>query len=1142
MEVVRHLTSITVLILAYLTGTQTSHGADIILPVAVTQSSGAAYPSPDGKKYAAEVAIDGDSATFCCLLDDTTNGTSDTTIPARAAAPVTGHLVFDLGARVRTVGVRLVARADGGPFNPKQVDFFCFADDDPRNNTLVDDLENDDDLQPLQHDFEFPPLRGGASHTVQWQGVDARYVGLRIRSSYESGGKHFNFQIGEIEFLVELNPKAIPPGLRGLVRYEKQDSLPETLLALRQQFTAEDGSNLAAMRLQSLAPERLGKLWERVRRDFPPSEHRLLDYVHHDWFSSDGWLTRTDTELEQRLIRRAAEETSEAGRQLRDELQELIRTDVSAADRRWLDLCVKAAELVSLIRQSDQLAASVEHLGELFPDRYPVMALRQSLDDFRRRVVARFGPKWNSRDAANAGLWQELESMQREMLVNHNPLLAAGKIVFVKRHTYRTGWYYAEFMQAGPPGGNLCVLDLTDGSVRELLPDMSAGLFDRYDLSFDGRRVVFGYRPKQGQAFRLYEVGIDGTGLRQITTDPPNERKLLASYGLDPTKNELGPWRGHTDDFHPCYLPDGSICFASSRCQRGVLCDQGDRLSVNVLYRVDADGRNMQILSEGALSESTPSVMNDGRILYTRWEYVDKGVIAVQALWAMRPDATGSCEVYGNHHEFPPVLIHGRAIPGHNNLFVATATMHHPFAVGPILLLDTSKDIRTHAPIRSLTPDTGLSIDGVGGFPRGENYTHLRNGQWVKDNCGPLFCDPYPLADPESGAGAGDYFLVSCNPDRPWNDSRAYAIYLIDTFGNRVEVYDDPDISCWQPIPLRPRPCPQSVLSPPTHHVPETSSGEATIVLADVYQGLEGVERGTVKYLRILEQVARPWSAHRFWPDDATLGQNAVISMYAHIFVKIHHGVVPVHEDGSAYFTVPADKNIFFQALDKDFMEVQRMRTFVNFQPGESRSCIGCHEPQSLTPFGNLPLALHDVPSKPSPQPGETVPRTIHYPADVQPVLDRHCVECHRPGKTEGGLDLTGELTTFFNRSYENLMRNKWVTYIQEFQGPQPRAQKSNVEPLPPRALGSHASRLIRLLRQGHYDVKLSTEEMVRIITWADANSPYYGSYFGRRNLKYRDLPDFRPPPTLESASGIPPEYSRGQTANEKPSSETARR
>ena len=134
-------------------------------------------------------------------------------------------------------------------------------------------------------------------------------------------------------------------------------------------------------------------------------------------------------------------------------------------------------------------------------------------------------------------------------------------------------------------------------------------------------------------------------------------------------------------------------------------------------------------------------------------------------------------------------------------------------------------------------------------------------------------------------------------------------------------------------------------------------------------------------------------------------------------------------------------------------MEVQRMRTFVNFQPGESRSCIGCHEPRPLAPPGKTPLALTHPPNSPAAQPGETVPRPIHYPTDVQPILDRHCVRCHGGEKTEGELDLSGELTTFFNRSYENLMRKKLLAYIQEFQGPQPRAQKTNVVPLPPEAL-----------------------------------------------------------------------------------------
>ncbi len=710
-----------------------------------------------------------------------------------------------------------------------------------------------------------------------------------------------------------------------------------------------------------------------------------------------------------------------------------------------------------------------------------------------------------------------MDDLKREALVTGNPLLRQGKLLFVKRYTYTPGWYYAEFMRASRFGGGLYILSLSDGRLTQLAKELEGGIFDRFDLSFDGRRVVFGYKAAPGKGFRLWEVGIDGAGLRQLTFDPPDEPERVAKY-WHPLYKDSGVYRHHTDDFHPCYLPDGGICLASTRCQRGVLCDQSDSLAVNLLYRINGDGSGMQMLSQGALSESTPSVMNDGRILYTRWEYVDKGVIAVQALWAMRPDGTGTAEIYGDDVEMPPVLIHGRAIPGVDHFFVATATMHHPFAVGPILRVDARRDVRTLDPIWSLTPDTELSVEGKDGRPHAEHYAHIRGDRLVKDDRGPLFSEPFPLADPETGEGAGKYFLVTCNPDRPWHDPAAYGLWLIDEFGNRVPIYHDPKISCWQPVPLRPRLRPPVIA--PSDQPP---AREATVVLADVYAGLEGVPRGTIKYLRILEQVPRPWAARRFWPNDSAFGQHAVVSLNSHIHVKIHHGVVPVREDGSACFLVPAEKNLFFQALDADFLEVQRMRSFVDFRPGEVRSCVGCHQYRPKAPGGRAPLALRDPPQRPSPQPGETVPRPIHFPTDVQPILDRHCTRCHNAKRPDGGLDLAGTMTEYFSRSYENLMNRQLVAYIQEFYGPQPDGQITNVEPLPPRTVGSHASRLMTILRGGHYDVKLSPEEFVRLATWVDANGPYYGTYFGRRNWSYKDHPDFRPTPTLRSAAGILP-------------------
>ncbi|MDP6361564.1 MAG: hypothetical protein QF473_41070, partial [Planctomycetota bacterium] len=188
-----------------------------------------------------------------------------------------------------------------------------------------------------------------------------------------------------------------------------------------------------------------------------------------------------------------------------------------------------------------------------------------------------------------------------------------------------------------------------------LAPELNGGIFGRVDLSFDGKRAVFGYKPKVGRGFRIWEVGVDGKGLHQITFDPPDEASRINKYKIDQA------YQHHTDDMHPCYLPDGGICFVSTRCERGVLCDAPDLFTTTALYRMDADGGNMEVLSSGPLSEASPSIMNDGRILYTRWEYVDKPDVVIKCLWAVYPDGSGSTEIFGNNITFPDTMLHGRA-------------------------------------------------------------------------------------------------------------------------------------------------------------------------------------------------------------------------------------------------------------------------------------------------------------------------------------------------------------------------------------------------------------------------------------------------------------------------------------------------
>jgi hypothetical protein len=178
-------------------------------------------------------------------------------------------------------------------------------------------------------------------------------------------------------------------------------------------------------------------------------------------------------------------------------------------------------------------------------------------------------------------------------------------------------------------------------------------------------------------------------------------------------------------------------------------------------------------------------------------------------------------------------------------------------------------------------------------------------------------------------------------------------------------------------------------------------------------------------------------------------------------------------------------------------------------------------------------------PSEPGPQPGEKDGRrALDYAADVQPVLDRHCLKCHGAEKPKGDLNLCGTQTNLFNVSYENLLPDR-----RRVLGPvigENHPKTGNVEYLPAKSLGSHASVLVAMLAPGavqladstqaerarklaevHKDLRLSLAERVKITTWVDTNFQYYGSYWGRRNLDHAAEPDFRPVPTFDQARSM---------------------
>ncbi len=709
-----------------------------------------------------------------------------------------------------------------------------------------------------------------------------------------------------------------------------------------------------------------------------------------------------------------------------------------------------------------------------------------------------------------------------------NPLMDFDSLVFIRRYTYNSNHYYTEYINARwTPGGGLCVLDLKTGEVRELAPRLKGGVFMRFDVSFDAKKVVFDWKCDAQEGYRIYEVKIDGTGLRQLTFPPADEKELQKNF------RATGHYHHGTDDMHPCYLPDGGIAFISTRCQYGILCDTPDDFTTTVLYRMDAGGKNMQKLSNNSVSEACPAVLPDGRIMYTRWEYVDKGAVSVKCLWAMNPDGSGSSEIYANDISLPPTFIYARPIPGVVNHFVTMGTPHCPQnGVGTVIRLDMNRNIRTREPMTYMTPYVDIRAEGGFSFKSDD-------GGWDNDGDGrgPLFRDPYPLSD--------KYFLVAHKPAGPgWTDPKAYGLYMLDETGKVELIYQDPEMSSWEPFPLRPRPVPPVIQT--AHDEQLAARNLARCVVADVYHGLENVPRGTIKYIRVLEQVPRPWASRRRWGGDEYDQQHTCITKDTHLGLKVQHGVVPVEADGSAQLLVPAKANVFFQVLDENYMAMQTERTYVNYMPGESRSCVGCHEtPESLltaTPGGKL-MALQRAPSMPGPQPGEqSGQRPLNYITDVQPVLDKYCVRCHGGKEPKAGMDLSGELTDLWCKSYVSLVpeRQSGPYFDRGVLGPvigENHPKTGNVHYLPAKSLGSHASVLVAMLAKGkvtladptaaqradklaeqHKDINLKPEELLKITNWVDTNCQYYGSWWGRRNLEYKGHPDFRPVPTFADA------------------------
>ena len=641
----------------------------------------------------------------------------------------------------------------------------------------------------------------------------------------------------------------------------------------------------------------------------------------------------------------------------------------------------------------------------------------------------------------------EARLAKRRLFFREPDLAPIESLLFVKRHAFHPSHIYTDYTDAPfRPGGGVCLLDVPrrngrfePGKARlTQLFDSGGGIARNPVATPDLGRIYFGHRPAADGFYHLMAMNADGSGLTQLTD---------------------GPFH----DFYPCPLPDGGVAFISTRCTARVFCFRGGS---SVLFRMDPDGGNIRPLSHASLSEWAPSVMTDGRIIWTRWEYVDKGADFGQTLWAIRPDGTHPELVFGNTIIQPNGYACGREVPGTQEIS-CTLVSHFGDINGPLALLDLSKGRFSPAAITSLTPEVP--------WP----------GNWPRSEC---FRDPVPLAR--------DYFLCAHAPrDR-------FGLYVIDRFGSRELVYMDPRICSMAPTLFRPTASPPSL---PDITTPQAEQGR--FVLMDVYQGIEPtVARGSVKYIRVVEEVRHNIAVHpnrdhtdfMKWyatPVDVVSGPYGWPAYVA----KAALGLVPVEEDGSANFRAPAGKTLYFQALDEDFNELQRMRSVVQLQPGETRTCVGCHERRHTAPPIARPLALLRPADELQPPSWGADP--FSYERVVQPVLDARCVSCH-DGRGESKLLLTGALdANKVPASYRALISGGWVHYVDCGWN------SAGCEKNEPLTFGTVKSKLWPLLDAGHYDVALTIDEMRALKTWTDLNCPLWPDYIERSQRPAPDAP-----------------------------------
>lgn len=664
------------------------------------------------------------------------------------------------------------------------------------------------------------------------------------------------------------------------------------------------------------------------------------------------------------------------------------------------------------------------------------------LTELEQQVKQGFGNIYSGDEAVLANAEKAVANKRAILLAN--PLLNGDKILTVRYQlgnrdrramapelgTQSNNWSNQE--SARRKGFNADIVELSnlrdEVQIRTIYkPDNTSSIAD-LKLHWDGDRAMF-TQTMSDNRWNVFEVKLNNGDCKKLIDNPESDLEF----------------------YDGTYLPDGRIIANSNIGYQGVPCVNGsDPVGNMVLYTPQS--KNLRRLTFDQDANWNPVIMNNGRVMYTRWEYTDLTHYYTRIVMNMNPDGTEQKALYGSGSMFPNSTFDVQPLPGYASAFVGIISGHHGVArSGRLILFDPAKARKGAAGMLQEIPHRNRPIVE-------EVKDRLVDGVW------PQFIKPSPLND--------TYFLVAAKLDK--ND--LWGIYLVDKFDNVTCLHKMEGEGYISPIAVR-----KTVTPPAIPDRVKLDDKQATVFIQDIYEGegLKGIPRGTVKSLRLhaYEYAYVQTQSDHNW--------HGIQSGWD---IKRMLGTVPVEEDGSVIFKIPANTPVSIQPLDKDGVAVQWMRSWLTGQPGEIVSCVGCHEDQNQIVIPKRVIASQKAPHALTPPEGGT--RSFTFDLEVQPILDRACIACHN-----------GEGKAFDLRGGKKDGRGYGTSYLNLHPYVHRQGGEGDMVVLYPYEYHPNTSELVRLLKKGHYNVQLTDAEWRKIYNWIDYNAPDKG-YFNANVLK----------------------------------------